>query len=253
MTMIRYTEKGARYYIHPDTGEKHVSATTIASVIAKGYTFDRWQEECRLKDMRALADALLDASARGIDEMRRRAEHAIAQPGTAETIRKSTAHLGTRVHQWIDAAIRTGQYRTCDARRVVEKYRPYCQAFRGIVDRTDLAILRGDTVLYGHIAGHPVAGAIDGYGVVGGRRGIIDIKTANHLHKAYIVQLGIYRLLWEASGGDKVDGLFIVHVPRSDPQKAGIFEIPYEPEIVEMAVRLWFWRARGVGAKEVKT
>ena len=77
-----------------------------------------------------------------------------------------------------------------------------------------------------------LAGTFDALAEIDGKRWIIDIKTSNYVAPKHFLQCGAYAKMLHEMSGEAVDGLMIVHLPRS-----GGITIHKDTEVEECAAR----------------
>lgn len=119
---------------------------------------------------------------------------------------EAAAIRGTAVHAATEALDAHG------AAQIPEEYLPYLMAYKGFLEAHDVQWEFSEASMY-----HPVllyAGTIDRYGLLDGKRTLLDIKTTYTVHRPLCkASLNLYRLMLEARGIG-VEQLCILHLKK---------------------------------------
>lgn len=151
---------------------------------------------------------------------------------------EAAAERGTRVHAAAELLDKSG------STEIEEEYLPYLEAYAAFLREHDV-----NWELIEHAGFHPdflYAGTVDRYGVLDGKRTLVDIKTTYTVHKPLCAaSLNLYRLILEANGYP-VEQMAILHLRKTGKYRLIPFEadndIPYALLILQ---KLTYKRKRG--------
>ena len=135
------------------------------------------------------------------------------------------AERGKKVHKLTEALDKYGEV------DVSEDVLPYIQAYVRFRREHETAWQKIEYAT--HHPGALYAGTLDRYGVVDGKRCIVDIKTSSTLKKQlYTAQLNLYRMMLP----DPVDALYVLHLKPDGTYK--LVELPIDDTLANACLTL---------------
>jgi hypothetical protein len=147
---------------------------------------------------------------------------------TLDEARAPAADAGTMAHDMVEAHLNgrpmpelTGAAETiANARQAFDAYMEWSRQTSIQVRHTEVSIV-SDV--------HKFGGRLDAIGLQDNRLVLLDWKTSNAVYAEYLLQIAAYAILWEESGGGKIDGF---HLCRFAKEK-GDFSHHYFPSVNE--------------------
>lgn len=168
----------ARFYY--EDGIFCPSVTTVLHAYPKDESFFKW-----LKETGVEADSIRDEAGRRGSVVHNLTER--YDMGEEVSLLNMEGDIKFKMTEW----------------SMLERYVDFCTRFNPkyeIIEQTFISTKLG------------FAGTIDRYGIVDGKNMIIDIKTSNHMHDVYWVQLSAYRALMQELTNYPIEGAAILHL-----------------------------------------
>ena len=130
---------------------------------------------------------------------------------------EAAADRGTKVHAATEALDGSGRA------EIEEEYLPYLQAYARFRKEHEVQWELSECSMY-HPE-HRYAGTIDRYGMVDGKKTLLDIKTTYRVMKALCsASLNLYRMMLQAKGME-VEQLMILHLKKDGTYKLIRFDM----------------------------
>jgi len=217
---VRVTTQDERWYIRTVKGRTGIpeilylpSITWIASHMPKGVEFYKW------------------LASKGWDE--------------AQAIKETAGARGSKVHAAIEILLKEGEFsfneqvmnpNTGQLEELTADEYECVVAFLSWYQRYKPEILGVEEVFFNEKRGY--AGTIDIRCIIDGKPCIVDVKTSKEIHKDYLVQLGGHKMHYDT---DELDhSIYVLQVGyRKNKNKYKFTELPYRPDLFDIAYKLW--------------
>ncbi len=195
-------ETGSRYYIHPVTGERFVSVTTILQVVAKE-SLTYWAAKVTAEHALDNIPRLVKAARRAPCEMRGDDRCGICFDCVGLDLRRApdrerdaAADRGTRIHHVAEQHVLTGEVigHDADIAAQVKQYLRFREQFQPTYEASELTVIS---------RAHGFGGTLDAIARLGwcppkyrdlvGAPAVVDIKSGKGCYREYALQLAAYR------------------------------------------------------------
>ncbi len=195
-------DSGARWYLHPQTGERFVSVTTILQCVAKE-ALPYWAAKVTAEHALANLPLLTKAHLRRPCEMRGDDRCGLCLDCVSLDLRRApdrerdaAADRGTRIHHVAEQHVLTGEVigHDPDIAEQVKQYLRFRDQFRPSYDASEMTVINRT---YGY------AGTLDAivqlgwcppkYADLVGSPRVLDVKSGKSCYPEYALQLAAYR------------------------------------------------------------
>lgn len=182
------SRQGARYYIHPETGEKAIGVTSAIGVMDKTplrYWGQRLVAEFAVENAGIVAQKLLDArTARDYDLAVKACSDWLK--GQPTRVTKRSADDGTAVHE-ICERLANG----LPAGHVHPELSGFVDSFNRFLERYQPEFLHTEATIWNDDLNY--AGSLDGIAIIEGDTCLLDYKTGKGIYADIALQLTAYR------------------------------------------------------------
>lgn len=218
-------DSGLRWYEF--NGQKLLSATSLRRVLGMSFGLHNWV----LKQV-VEAAVTTDRGPLGDDEYRR----VLWQRSRAK--RDAAANLGTAVHEAAELNITSDKLRDTDDRK------PFLQQYEQAIETLALRVLMNEAQVFNLTLGY--AGSLDiiaeatktlpKYGLVEGRRYVVDLKTGKGVYNDHALQLALYFGAEFVGGYDPLDDADVQY-----PEQTALLQSCEETAILHLRPDEWEW------------
>lgn len=218
MTKIEFDRKKHRYYID---GEFYPSVTQILSLIDKSQPLMQWAVNVALDYIKQNKEELHSKSSGQI---------LYAAKKRHKELKKEAGDLGSQIHKLIERYLKNWSYEEFLTERISKQF----ESFKNWVQENNFSLVNSEKFLFNKK--YQVAGTTDIVAYLGNKLYLIDLKTSKGIYEEMILQLAIYRYMWENLYKTKIDGMGILRLDK----ETGDFEFKeYNNEEYKKAVKMF--------------